>query len=407
MAERAPGGGNESSTTISLAQFDMVDGVYLSLLAGPVVPAPMPASIVDALTSVKVTLATTEDLVPGEPPVAARSGFELEFTLGKNSPLEKLFLLAGSGPPLFRVVLVVTINGVREVVFDGFIQRRQIRPGSGGAPATLTVHGKDVSTMMDFVELNGLPFPAMPIAARVALILAKYAVLGMVPMVIPPLFTEVDDPTKRIASQQGSDYAYVCRLARECGYVFYVEPGPAPGANKAYWGPEIRVGAPQPALNLDMDAHTNVESMSFAFDNEKSKTPVAFLRLDEVPIPIPVPIPNVSLANPPLGLIPPTSFRVEQLPDVAKMSFPQAMLRGLSEATASAECVTASGTLNVLRYGRLLKARQLVGVRGAGSSFDGLYYVKNVTHEIRRGEYKQSFTLTRNGLMSTVSKVPA
>ena len=44
-----------------------------------------------------------------------------------------------------------------------------------------------------------------------------------------------------------------------------------------------------------------------------------------------------------------------------------------------------------------------MGVRGAGYCFDGLYYVKSVTHHIKRGEYKQNFTLTRNGLVSTVS----
>jgi hypothetical protein len=53
----------------------------------------------------------------------------------------------------------------------------------------------------------------------------------------------------------------------------------------------------------------------------------------------------------------------------------------------------------------VLNARSLVGVRGAGQAFDGLYYVKSVTHKIKRGEYKQSFTLTRNGLVSTVSTV--
>jgi hypothetical protein len=46
-----------------------------------------------------------------------------------------------------------------------------------------------------------------------------------------------------------------------------------------------------------------------------------------------------------------------------------------------------------------------VGVRGAGYCFDGLYYVKSVTHRIKRGEYKQNFTLTRNGLVSTVPTV--
>ena len=58
-------------------------------------------------------------------------------------------------------------------------------------------------------------------------------------------------------------------MAEKCGYVFYIEPGPMPGTNIAYFGPEIKVGVPQPALNVDMDAHTNVESLSFNFDPSK------------------------------------------------------------------------------------------------------------------------------------------
>ena len=50
---------------------------------------------------------------------------------------------------------------------------------------------------------------------------------------------------------------------------------------------------------------------------------------------------------------------------------------------------------------------QLVGVRGAGTAFDGLYYVTEVKHKIKRGEYKQDFKLARNGLVSTLSTVPS
>lgn len=57
------------------------------------------------------------------------------------------------------------------------------------------------------------------------------------------------------------------------------------------------------------------------------------------------------------------------------------------------------GALDVLRYGRMLKARRLVGVRGAGVAYDGLYYVSSVT-TIRRGQFRQNFELTRNGLDS-------
>jgi hypothetical protein len=78
---------------------------------------------------------------------------------------------------------------------------------------------------------------------------------------------------------------------------------------------------------------------------------------------------------------------------------------GLATASQWADAVTGEGSLDVTRYGGVLKARQLVGVRGVGPAFDGLYYVKSVTHKIKRGEYKQNFSLTRNGLVSTVPTV--
>lgn len=80
-------------------------------------------------------------------------------------------------------------------------------------------------------------------------------------------------------------------------------------------------------------------------------------------------------------------------------------MMGLAEAAENAEAVSCEGSLDVTRYGGVLQARQLVGVRGAGPAFDGLYYVKSVTHKIKRGSYKQNFMLTRNGLVSTVSTV--
>ena len=75
---------------------------------------------------------------------------------------------------------------------------------------------------------------------------------------------------------QGTDLAYINELADKVGYVFYLDPGPAPGTNIAYWGPEIKVGVPQPALNIDMDAHTNVESLSFTFNNNLNAIPTVF-----------------------------------------------------------------------------------------------------------------------------------
>jgi hypothetical protein len=306
-----------------------------------------------------------------------------------------------------RVIIVMTVNGTPEVLMDGVITEQKVSPGADAGHSTLTIRGVDLTAVMDLIPFDGFPFPAMPVAARVALCILKYAVFGIIPLVIPPLLMDVPIPIESIPRQQGTDLEYINQLSKEVGYVFYITPGPVPGTNVAYWGPEIKVGVPQPALNTNMDAHTNVEALSFKLDLEQTVMPIVFINIKAAHISIPIPIPDVSLLNPPLGLIPPIPKHFELLTDVGKLSPIQAALRGLSRASSSADAVVGEGSLNVLRYGRVLKARSLVGVRGAGMAFDGLYFVKSVTHNIKRGEYKQSFTLTRNGLVSTLPKVPA
>jgi hypothetical protein len=239
------------------------------------------------------------------------------------------------------------------------------------------------------------------------LIIAKYAFLGMIPLVIPSILIDVPIPVFRIPRHQGTDLAYIKSLADEVGYVFYVDPGPMPGMNTAYWGPEIKVGVPQPALSINQDmSGNNVESLTFNFDNKSKTLPVLFIYNQETKAPIPIPVPDITPLSPPLGAVPPFPTKLEFISETAKLNPVQAAVIGLTRAAKSSEAVTGTGTLDVLRYGRVLKARKLVGVRGAGLAFDGLYYVKSVTHNIKRGEYKQSFSLSRNGLISTIPRVP-
>jgi hypothetical protein len=119
-----------------------------------------------------------------------------------------------------------------------------------------------------------------------------------------------------------------------------------------------------------------------------------------------VPIPDVSPLNPALGAVPPLPPQTVNLENTAQMSPIAALMAGLAYAGQHSDSVFGNGRLDVARYGRLLKSRALVGVRGAGTPFDGLYYVSSVTHDIQRGLYKQSFTLARNGLVSTLPTVP-
>ena len=73
---------------------------------------------------------------------------------------------------------------------------------------------------------SGLPFPAMPAEARVALLLAKYAVFGVVPLVIPSIMIDVPIPIEQwsvacdlivLIVQVADDDAASIRLQRHVG----------------------------------------------------------------------------------------------------------------------------------------------------------------------------------------------
>jgi hypothetical protein len=359
----------------------------------------VPKLVLEALESVEVTSAAGQ-----------ASGFQLRFQFNARSPLNTIFLIAagtaaGGAVPLLRVILLVTVNGTPHVLMDGVMTDYQAQAGQNGAPGTLSISGSDLTRVMDLLDFTGLPYPALPVEGRVALIIAKYAVFGMIPLIVPLLFTDVPIPTEQIPTHQGTDLRYLEQLAWDAGYVFYIEPGPAPRTNTAYFGPEIKIGVPQPALNVDMDAHTNVESLSFSFDSTKGVLPIVFIQNQLTKVPIPIPIPRLNPLQPPLGLLPAPIANITVLRDTAKLRPMQALSRGLAAAACSQDAVTANGSLDVMRYGRLLKARQLVGVRGAGVAYDGLYYVQSVTSTLKRGEFKQSFQLTRNGLVSVTPRV--
>ena len=88
------------------------------------------------------------------------------------------------------------------------------------------------------------------------------------------------------------------------------------------------------------------------------------------------------------------------------LSYTEAQARAQGRVDAAANStIVAEGQLDTLRYGSLLEARRLVGVRGAGASYDGDYYVQHVTHSLALGQYKQSFTLLRQGVGATSPRV--
>jgi len=377
-------------------------GVRLQLLTGPLTFSPPPQEVMEALQEATITQNAGQ-----------RSGFQLRFAVAKGGALDQMLAGRSLDPPA-RVILVVYLDGQPTVLSDGVVTRHDLVRSNEAGQSTLTLTGVDVSQMLDLLDLSGIPMP-MPAEAQVMLLLAPMAAYGCVPMVIPSVVLFAPNPLERYPAIQGTPYAWITQLAEDVGYTFYVEPGPLPGMNTAYWGPEIRVGPSQRALTVDSDEGTDVESMTFSYDGIQKTVYVLTAFPPQVRVPFPLPIPDITPLSPPQGSKPPIPLQFKRMnverhgddqdDSTARLDIVQAVAKGLARTTQAAQIVSGSGSLDVLRYGRLLQCRRPVDVRGAGPAYDGQYLVKSVTTTCKAGEIKQRFTLARNAQVSLSGKV--
>jgi hypothetical protein len=367
----------------------MLDGVYLTLLIGPLeLPMPVPLPLAEALESVQVTAGRDS------------SGFQIVFSLAKLSVLQTMLAVGTIDPMVTRVVVVATTRGIPTVISDGVVTNHEISPSSEPGQSKLTLTGSDLSVLMDLTE-EKVSYIAMPDSAILEMMIAKYSMYGIVPVVVPPLADSPRNPSDGSISQTSTDLSFIKQLAGNCGYTFYVEPGPAPLTSVAYFGPDVRLPIPQPALSVNSDWATNCDSLSFSLNGlSKQTTVITILDPVERKYPIPIPLPSIDALNPPLGARPTLPAKLRYADDVSNLTAEAALQRAYGLMREGANAVTGSGSLSVSRYGNILRSRMLVGVRGAGVTYDGMYYVESVTHDIKRGEYKQSFSVSRDGLVS-------
>ncbi len=370
----------------------MASELTLSLLIGAVHPQPAPREVMESLVSASVTVSATE-----------KSGFDLSFAVSTRSPLLTDLLPSGYFDPPARVILVATMAGTALVLMDGVITFQEMVPSDEPGKSVLSIKGDDLTRMLDLVDLTGFPWPAMPAEARVALAVAKYIPLyGIVPLVMPSVLIDVPNPLSQIPVQRGTDLTYIKTLAARVGYVFFIQPGPQPGMNLAYWGPMLRTAIPflptPPPIAIDWDGASNVESLQFSFDGFAKTQWVVVIQTDTIPVPIPVP--DINPLSPPLGQKSPLPLKISPMPGLAKYNPIQAAGIALAKAALTANVISGKGTLDVLRYGSILPARTIVEVRGAGITYDGQYFVDSTTHTIKPGSYKQSFSLSRNALIA-------
>lgn len=372
----------------------MASDITLGLLVG-MAQEQAPPLVMESLTQAQVKI-----------DAQGKSGFDLSFAVSKTSPIITDMLPTGYFDPPTRIIITVTIFGEQIVLMDGVIATQEMVPSDEAGKSVLSIKGEDVSRMMDLVDLSGFPFPCLPPELCILVMLAKYMPFyGIVPLIIPSILLDIPNPLVRIPAQVGTDLKYIEKLADMAGYTFFVQAGPVPGANLAYWGPKLRtqipfLPQPQP-IAIDWDGRSNVESLQFGFDGFKKTLFVVLIQASTlVPFPIPIPVPDISPISPPLGKKSPMPLKISPLKGLAKYTPIQAAAIALGRAADAANIVHGEGSLDVLRYGGIIPARTLVEVRGAGITYDGQYFVESASHTIKPGSYKQNFTLSRNALIA-------
>lgn len=366
-------------------------GIYLTLWVGKDEPKSAKKELIESLQSAEVTLNDKD-----------RSGFEMAFQIAHGQNTDDL-------KPFNRVILMVTINSKKRVLMDGIIAYHQLTPGNGSGASTFTVFGEDVSLMMDLIEKD-ISHKGQDDATIARDIISKYSSYGLTADVKSPKGASQPAANDWVPRQHGTDLEHLKMMAGRYGFVFYVVPGPTATKNVAYWGPPRWEGTSQKALSTNMGPNSNVETINFSYDSlspTKVKGNVQDRKTNQIK-PVETSSSQLKKISKKSAIESQSKVKLKLLLQKSGQDLKEAMAlaQGMTDASLE-EATKAEGTLNTPRYGDLLQPRKLVDLRGAGQEFDGTWYVKKVTHKIQRGEYKQSFTLTRGGTGPKTSKVKA
>jgi hypothetical protein len=379
--------------------------VELSLRIGQGFPTAAPAYLMRALRRVEVT---QQDSAP--------CGFQLTF-LTEIASAGSVFDIVADPllVPFNRVVLRAAVNGVPVTLMDGFITHQQFAPGNGPDDSQFVVTGEDISVVMDLVDYSR-EFPAMPDAATVAEVLAPWLALGIAPSIIPSPTSLV--PIDYVPQQAETDRALLQRLAQANGNVFYISPTDVLFVNEAYWGPPPRFTPPTAVIDVAVGAASTADSFSAQYNALAPET--FFGESTETLIEPYEPIPIATFAStrfPPLAAVPAltqnplfsrhTLWRDDQLDPVRAVLTAQSRTNVSTDEVVSVNCSFAPA-----RLGTVVSAPGVVGVRGTGQSYDGLYYLKSATHQISLladtgWDYTQQLAMTREGTGTTTPVLKA
>jgi phage protein D len=198
--------------------------------------------------------------------------------------------------------------------------------------------------------------------------------------------------------QRATDIQFLRRLAARNGYECYVEVGDQGQTVGHFHAPSLQHDA-QAVLSVNLGTETTLDEFKVRYDMLSATQAVASNIDAKDGTAQPVQAPSASLREQGDGSTVPSDRPRVRLVTGGGLSR-AGELQTMSQAVVdrSAFAITAEGVVNAAVLGQVLRAKQPVLVRGAGSQFSGQYYVERVLHRFDTNGYQQRVTLKRNAV---------
>lgn len=285
-------------------------------------------------------------------------------------------------------------GGARDEIFSGYVTRATPRFSAEEDECVLEVAGIDSSVLMDREEkLKDWPGKKDSDIAR-----EIFGLYGFVPVVDD---TEVvHDERLSTVIQRETDLQFLQRLARRNGMHCYVE------GETAYFRAVPADDAPQPVLAAHFGDETNLIEFTSTVDALRPAN-VAMYQVDRFSKEV-LSAGAESPAREPLGRLDPAALLPSGV-DPARVVVARNAATGVPEMTAlcdglfrqGAWLVEGEGEIDAAAYEHVLRARELVTIKGIGETHSGVYYVCFVRHVLTCDGYSQFFRVKRDALLPT------
>jgi uncharacterized protein len=292
-----------------------------------------------------------------------------------------------------RVTIIAAFPDVSDVILDGYITQVHVQTTPQEASLYADFEGVDASYAMNLQHITKI-WTGQTYEQIAQQIIKNYNFNANIAS--PDASAGGSSGPPPSVTQRSTDLRFLRELARRKGYEFYVRGG------DAYFQPPDLTGAPQKTVVVNFGDKTNCYDMRISADGTRP-TEAMITRIDpNTGQPQTVSTKQSGLT--PMGTTDAADSRGYGVPPTRVVLRRHAPLTEseMNELVRSTMrrygfWVKAVGTVNGLRYGKVLRSKKLVGILGLGvKAYNGNYYVKKVTHTLTSTTYSMQFEAYRN-----------